>query len=59
MSDPKFVDLACELRHETAKAFLIFDGDKEVWIPRSLAEYDAQSQTLTIPEWLAQREGLI
>jgi hypothetical protein len=29
------VDVAGELRRETPKAFLIFDGSKEVWLPKS------------------------
>lgn len=67
MGDPKLIDLACELRHETDKAFLIFDGAREVWIPKSLAEWEpapnrsssSSTGTITMPEWLAQREGLI
>lgn len=52
------VDVAIELRHETDRAYLVFDGDKEVWLPKSLAELNTDG-TVTIPEWLAHREGLI
>ncbi len=57
--DPKLIDLALEYRHETARAYLVFDGDKEVWVPKSMVEYDVRDKVFTMPEWLAQREGLI
>lgn len=50
MSDPKLVDITAELRHETARAFLIFDGAKEVWVPKAFAEYDTQDKVCTMPE---------
>lgn len=28
------IEIAGELRHETDKAYLLFDGDKEVWIAK-------------------------
>lgn len=27
------IEIAGDLRHETEKAFLLFDGKKEVWVP--------------------------
>jgi hypothetical protein len=59
MSDIRLVDIAAELRHETLKAYLIFDGDQEVWVPKSLVEYDKDSKTFTMPEWLAKKMELI
>jgi hypothetical protein len=32
------IDVAGELRRETDRAYLIFDGTKEVWLPKSLVE---------------------
>lgn len=52
------VDIAGELRHETDKAFLIFDGDKEVWLPKSQVENNDDG-TFAMPEWLAKDNGLI
>lgn len=52
------IDIAGELRHETDLAYLLFDGIIEVWIPKSLVEYDGHG-TFTLPEWLAKQEGLI
>ncbi|MGI9489157.1 MAG: hypothetical protein ACR2RF_25380 [Geminicoccaceae bacterium] len=53
------MDIAGELRHETEKAFLIFDGTKEVWLPKSKVEYDEGDGTFAMPEWLAFDKGLI
>lgn len=53
------VDIAGDLRHETGKAYLIFDGTKEVWLPKSLVERDAEHNTFAMPEWLAKDKGLI
>jgi hypothetical protein len=53
------VDIAGELRRETEKAFLIFDGTKEVWLPRALVEHDEHDGTFAMPEWLAKDKGLI
>lgn len=60
--DSKLVDLEVELRHETDKAWLIYDGKIEQWIPKSQAELDLKSDvrgTLTLPEWLAKEKELI
>lgn len=53
------VDIAGELRHETEKAFLVFDGRKEVWLPKSQVEHDPEDGTFAMPEWLAKAKGLI
>lgn len=58
MPDSKLVDIAAELRHETSRAYLLFDGAREVWIPKTLSEFN-NDNTFTMPEWLAKREGLI
>ena len=34
------VDIAAIKRHETDRAFLVFDGTREVWLPKSLVEED-------------------
>jgi hypothetical protein len=53
------IEIAGELRHETDKAYLLFDGDKEVWIAKSLGEWDEQLKTMQMPEWLAHSKGII
>lgn len=52
------VDIAGELRHDTPLGFLIFDGDRQVWLPKSLVENNGDG-TFTMPEWLAKEKGLI
>jgi hypothetical protein len=52
------IEIAAELRHATSLAFLIFDGDQQVWLPKSQVE-DNGDGTFTMPEWLARDKGLI
>lgn len=64
----KLVDVEAELRHETEKAYLIYDGREEnfegekrelrTWVPKSKVEYDGK-QIFTMPEWLALEKGFI
>lgn len=67
----KLIDIAAELRHETDKAYLVYDGRSEikkgdtvkselrVWIPKSKVEYNEDDGTFTMPLWLAQEKGFI
>jgi hypothetical protein len=66
VSKSNLIDLAVEIRHETAKAFLVHDGHRDVWIPKSQCEvsYDESGlhksvTILTLPEWLAKAKELI
>lgn len=62
------VDVTAELRHETDKAYLIYDGREEnfegekrelrTWIPKSKVGYDGD-KTFTMPYWLALEKGFI
>lgn len=57
------VEIAVEIHAETEKAFLIFDGNIECWIPKSqVTDYCDDNGTITsifINEWLAEEKGLI
>lgn len=55
------IDITVTLVHETEKAWLVNDGSKKVWIPKSLAELEQNGPTwtLTLTERLAQEKGLI
>lgn len=62
------IDLAVEIRHETALAYLVHDGHRDVWLPKSQCEVEettasgaasSRSRVVTLPEWLAQKTGLI
>lgn len=54
----RLVDIACEIRRETERAWLIFDGAKEVWVAKTLVEV-SNDGTVAMPEWLATEKGLI
>lgn len=55
-ADVKLFDVSAELRRETDRAFLIFDGTTEAWVPKSLVENNGDG-TFTMPEWLAIEKG--
>jgi hypothetical protein len=52
------VDISGVLRRETPLAYCLFDGVKEVWVPKSESEFDGRG-TFTMPGWLARAKGLI
>lgn len=54
----RLTDIAGELRGETEKAWLVFDGAREVWLPKSQVENNGDG-TFTMPEWLASEKGLV
>jgi hypothetical protein len=56
--DVKLTDIAVEVRHESPKAWLVFDGAREVWLPKSQCERNPDN-TFTMPYWLAREKGLI
>lgn len=61
----QIVTVCVELKYEKDKAFLFFDGDMTVWIPKSQVSRmeklanDGEYYEVDIPEWMALREGLI
>lgn len=56
------IEIACEIRAESAKAYLVYDGKTEVWIPKSQVSDDCEENgkitSIFIPEWLATEKGL-
>ena len=58
MKEPRLVDIAGQVRIETEKALLIFDGVREAWCPKSQVE-DNKDGTFTMPEWLAEKNEFI
>ena len=66
MSD-RLVDITCELRGETDRAYRIYDGTKTEWVPKSQVELDIHGKGIdgkdvivaTMPEWLAKERGFI
>jgi len=69
MSRSDLVDLEMIVHAKTAKAVLASDdGEKDnaIWLPLSLVEVEftrdgiaTKQATITMPEWLAKKEGLI
>lgn len=57
-ADEKLTDIALQVRRETSKAWLVTDGDVEVWLPKSQCELNGDG-TFTMPEWLAIEKELI
>ena len=60
----KDVELEVEIRAETPKALLVFDGRTEVWVPKSQIRDQCENDlgTITsifISEWLATEKGLV
>jgi hypothetical protein len=55
------IDVACELRHETERAYLIDTGEGEMWVPKSQVEYykEGSLEIVTMPMWLAKEKGFI
>mgnify|MGYP005609226781 FL=1 len=48
------IEIACEIKWETDKAYLIFDGKQTVWIPKSQITDEAlDKSSIFMPEWLA------
>lgn len=63
--DTKFVEVDCDVRHATDSAVKIYDGDRELWIPRSQLDTPddeiivGEHMTLLVAEWFATKNGLI
>lgn len=58
----RLTDVVCILKHETKAAWLVNNGDKDVWLPKSQCEIELgknMSCVVTLPEWLAQEKELI
>jgi hypothetical protein len=55
----KIIDLEAELIHETDRAWLLGINGEEVWLPKSLVEYNEQDKVVTLPERIAIDKGLV
>lgn len=54
----KLVDLDLMVKIETPRAWLVTDGDKEAWLPKSQCQNNGDG-TFTVPHWLAKDKELI
>lgn len=60
----KDIEISVEVRKETERAFCVFDGKTEVWIPKSQIKDQCEDSkgnitSIFITEWLAGEKGLI
>jgi hypothetical protein len=55
------VDIEVVIKIETAKAVLVNDGKRDVWLPLSQVEMERDNEKtfVTMPEWLAIDKGLV
>jgi hypothetical protein len=58
MRDSRLVEIAAEIVTETDKAYLLFDGARKAWVPKSVTQ-DNEDGTFTMPERLAQEKEFI
>lgn len=64
MSGERDIEIAVEVRAETPKAILVFDGKTEVWIARSQIRDQCENElgaitSIFLTEWMAMQKGLI
>lgn len=55
-SEAKLVDMDAEIVRETEAAWLLNDGFKQAWVPKSQVE-DNGDGTFTMPSWLHEAKG--
>lgn len=62
MANKDMHEFYVQLRRPTQAALLVFDGQKEVWLPRSQIEYSPTNKEgelcVWVPEWMAISKGL-
>lgn len=53
-------EFAAEFVRDTDAAVLLNDGNKEVWVPRSLlTELDTKGKLYAVPYWFAVKRGIV
>lgn len=58
MRKPMREIIPLDLIRSTDEAYLVSDGTKEVWLPKSQAD-DNEDGTFDVEEWIAIEKGLI
>lgn len=53
------IEIAGEVKGETDKAYRFYDGKNTDWVPKSQCEWDEDTKTMQMPEWLAMDKGFI
>jgi len=57
-SDVRLIDIACDVEGETPKSFLLNDGARREWVPKSQCQKNGDG-TFTMSEWIAKEKGFI
>lgn len=52
------IDIGAVIRAETPLAWLLFDGVREAWVPKSQVENN-EDGTFAMPEWLTKEKEFI
>lgn len=47
------------IERETEKAVCVVIGGEEMWFPKSLCKIGQAEDVITIPEWMAKKQGLV
>jgi hypothetical protein len=58
-NEVELTDISGEIRAETERAFRFYDGSRTEWVPKSQCEWDPESKTMTMPQWLALEKGFL
>lgn len=63
MNTSHAVEIYAEIKKETDKGLLVFDGEQQVWLPKSQIEFNEPNKnfetSIWIPEWLATQKGIV
>lgn len=54
----RLIEIAATIVHETERAYLLSDGTRKEWVPKSVTQ-DNEDGTFTMPENLAMEKGFI
>ncbi len=60
--EPEAIEAYFELKGDTDDAVLVTDGINEIWLPKSqisMNHIQDHDYEITMPEWLAYKEGII
>ena len=52
-------DIEGEIKGETERAWRFYDGKTTDWVPKSLCQWNEESKTMTMPEWIALEKGFV
>ena len=54
----RLFDIAADIKMETKAAWLLSDGGREAWVPKSVVENNGDG-TFTMPVWMAKQKGFV